>query len=579
MSKKNHTLDSLQVGQIGVFPDESDPSLATLLLGEEQAAAFGSSTKPTVSKKKNVNAAGSTSRKSRRSKATTAGTRVRANRSSSTSSPAGVRTQIQRDLISFNRKKHHRERNERNVQKWQLQIGKTTGKQADQQKSSYSIEKIGKSVDTSTSIEVPTGTRPTILGTFDFHPLYGDTGLDGGELTTTGKLIALSNAVKYLNLEAILDPSEPSTWETFPMEPVAKWFQANKQFQALLDVSSLGNDLTSIFDYLMLDAESAVEASNTEVLMTIMRDAAIVLQGCSPRLLELDERSFEAGTDMPDNIYSESFSVQSALQHTEVFEQILTSLGQFDDDQLMKALFQTLGHECLLSINKNVEKSTSSIDSLFDVSIARRTFMPSTNPSLNCYNMVQYGGEGDIETLFPLEPCDISPDDEVKYASWPDIFRELPFIKFDGGTTGRARSTSNGWDVNWDEVYSNMNEKASKKLSDVLGLLENSWVSDSDGMHGCSYFSEYVLVSCLIAVEDIITAEGTSMDDCSVETAIALWWIDQASSDENMLRCLMLFLADLFLVLTYDPSTSGRWTSGTRRGDRDEGERAMDAPT
>jgi len=347
------------------------------------------------------------------------------------------------------------------------------------------------------------------------------------------------------------------------MQPLMDWNFAGKSFQLRLDcASSMGNDLTAIFDYLMLNAESAIEASNTEVLMTIMRDLAVALQGCSPRLLESDERSFEAGTDMPSNIYSQSFSVQGVLHRSDVFEAILVSLGQFDDDQLMKSIFHTLGHECLLSINKNLNGQSAAIDSLFEVSVARETFMPSTDSSLNCYNMVQYGGEDDSEMLFPLEPCDIAPDDETKYASWPDIFRDLPWIEYDGGTTKKTRSTSNGWDVDWTEAYSNMNRKASANLSEVLALLDTSWIPDGVGMAGASFFPEFIVVSCLGAVEAIITDEGSSMDECSAETAVALWWINQAASDENMLRCLMLFLSDLYLTLTYDPMAADGPGSG-----------------
>lgn len=534
-------LSDVNIDALSVFPAKDDPSLAELLLGAEAADDWESTRKVSVTKNKNAAAAGTRSRKQRRGRSSQARSRKRASRSSDNSFIRARRMQEKQDSKA---KKKKQAKNQARVEEYQTQSGTRQGDKAEQ--ITQGPQRSGAGVDKSRSIELKPYSRPVVLGLFDYLPWYEDG--DEENRTAAGNVAFINFAKKHINLRDIIIKGDYSSYtpNLLDYSRLAQYQGTLNKFLWQLDIigssdtTAVTTQINDILAYLALDPISANEASNTEILMTLIRDFASVLQGCSPQLVEADTRGFSAGTELPPSPQELSLLGKTALAQTSNFiEYYESSMSTFDVEQICKIFLNTIAQEVKTSINKKRADENSTIDEILQTSPARLSMMPDSDGN-GPFGIVS-SAEGAHQFLF--EPGEIATFNNTKFNSAADYVEQRVAYRADlSSTTSSAAAATAITDA---ELYNVAFGEASAAHARINALLDYSWCSNPNVAaiaQSSEYFSQFIFRSCLQPLKDILAEESGNLTQSN---ALQLYFLCLAANDTDIMRSLMLYLAAL----------------------------------
>lgn len=369
----NTTLDDPAFNALSVFPAQDDPSLAELLLSASDAAEYEEeAAKKSVTKNKNAAAAGTRSRKSRRGNSSQAKSRKRAARSNDSSYRRSQRMKAKQQA------KQRKKQQDENAQR------AATYQQSAAASESHSTitggpATAGSGVDKTRAIELKSYSRPVVLGLFDYLPWFENG--DQDTRTAAGNIAHINFAKKHMNLRDIIVKEQYTSYtpELVDFSQLTEYQVYLTTFLKNLDIMTQaeGQHAQQLMDYLSIDNLTASEASNTEILMTLIRDLSCALQGCSMRLVEAEQRRFEVGPSLPPSPLEVSLLGKTALAQTSNFmEYYEASMSGYDVEQVCKILLNTISQEIKMSINKKKTGETQTIDEIMQVSPARESMMP-----------------------------------------------------------------------------------------------------------------------------------------------------------------------------------------------------------
>jgi len=371
------------------------------------------------------------------------------------------------------------------------------------------------------SLEINSALRPVTLAMLDFVPSLDDT---GNMATPTGNIIKINRAIRVLNAENLPADIDTSSQENLAFDFLDEYSQYVNQVQsflASLDINNL-SILDETISFLALKPESTTSASNTQLLLTILRDYASAIENCSPRLFEAEERDIPGvGSSLADRI-SGIDSLKAVLKSEGSFDYLQAVLGE-DDERTLKILLYQISSELKLSYNASKWGIQSSANSLLQAPRDAATIIPSTQATRNFLGMrtSTQDEEGRQTYLFPLEGRDILPDDSaVVFDSAPDVLaRNIGSDAFN--------------------VYNQIATNAKEAFSSIAASLDTADFS-SDYAPSVGGFI-LIIRDIAIPLLQILSNSKTPSRTSVVEFLL----LSEAGKNNDVLAQLMLFLAAL----------------------------------
>ena len=324
---------------------EEAVSLVELLLGE-QAAIYSKAKERT--KNESVASVKVRSRRDRRK----SGRSAKTINKKSTKNAAEVQKMEQLRQAQVRQEKRKKALLDYQLQKNQKKIAPTSNAAGDSQQSKRAKAK--QAEKEKNSVIIDPALRPVVLGLVDFVPLFDQE----QRLTPAGNSVKVKRAARALGVESLfeIDTSEEMIGELDWINSLISNITQKKAFLDSLDLSnnfSVFNEALSAFE---LDESTVSEASNTELLYTLIRDYAFSMTSCTPRLLELPDRDFESDkgrrlTTFPDR---ETNSLRSGFRFpNQISNSVTRSLPSDDKEVNLRYLLAAISRELLLSFNTN----------------------------------------------------------------------------------------------------------------------------------------------------------------------------------------------------------------------------------
>ncbi|MAG26770.1 hypothetical protein CMI47_14610 [Candidatus Pacearchaeota archaeon] len=482
-------------------------SLAQLLLGEEKAAALlikrSAETKAT-----------------KKSKSGRAG-RLSKTKSSSTSSRQKTAAPLQTAEQSRIEKKNQQAERKK-LEAYQLQAGKK------KKSTTSSPRKIGSSKDASALITetrenslIIDGTlRPIVFGMLDFLPTLDSTGT---KATPIGNILKINRAIKVLNIENLPEDIDTSTQGLLDLEYLETYSQfvsQTKLFLKSLDASNF-SILEDAVSFLSLANNSTSEASNTQLLLTILRDYALAVDNCSPRLFEAEEREIPSdGASLPEKPAGIT-ALKEVLKSDKAFDYLDAVLGT-DEERALKILLYQISSELKLSYNASKLGINQTAASTLQARLNNNSIMPGKNANINFLGLRSFAqaDDGRYTFTFPFEPRDILPDDSgIFFASGPDIAKRL-----------HASTAST--------VYAEIAATGKSAFSIIAAFLDTGdFASDYAPSVGAFIL---IIQDVVVPLLNLVAQSSPARKD-----VVEFLLLVAAGKDQKMLAQLMLFLAAL----------------------------------
>ena len=484
-------------------------SLVELLLSEEQKETL-------IIQREAARASAKTSKSSRSA-------RLTKTRSASTAAKGKAAAPIQKQEQDRKAKKKQ-EDEKKKLQEYQTQQGKkkegTTGSTTlDAQRD------VNKALQDAreNSLVINEKLRPVIFGLLDFLPTFDTT---GEKSTPIGNVIKINRAIKVLNAENLPDDINTSDQGTLGLDYLEVYTQYVNQVSAFLNSLDAGNFsfLDDMLSFLALSPESSASCSNTQLLVAILRDYAVAVENCSPRLFESEERDFpDAGTRLPENPTGVT-SLRAVLTSTKAFDYIPSVLGE-DQERALKILLYQISAELKMSYNCSKYGTNYNASSLLQTRPTSTSIIPGKSLEVSSLGLNQFikdpDDSGGYSFLFPFEKRDILPDDSgMIFDSAPDVI---------------AKEQSGTSSVN---VYSTMASTTKTACSNLAALLDTDDLSSSYAPSVAGF---------ILAIEKITLPllEALTQDRPAKRDIIEFLFLSLAAVDQEMLAQLMLFLAAL----------------------------------
>ena len=484
-------------------------SLVDLLLNEEQKEAL-------VIKREASRASAKTTKSSRAA-------RLTKTRSASTSAKGKAAAPIQRQEQNRKAKKKQQDEKKR-LQEYQVQQGKKSLKNTgnttldDKKNADKSIKDAREN-----SLVINEKLRPIIFGMLDFLPAFDAVAASS---TSIGNILKINRAIKVLNTENLPDDVNVSDQQDLVLDYLPLYTQYVAQLKSFLDSLDAGNFtfLSEVLSLLEIGEESASSCSNTQLLLTILRDYALTIENCSPRLFETEEREFpEAGTILPD-VPTGLTALKTVLGSTKALDYLGPVLGD-DQERALKILLYQISSELKMSYNNSKYGKNYNASVLLQAPSQLRSTVPppfrGARRSLGISQFIESSEDAQPNSfLFPFEKSDILPDDSgVIFDSAPDIIAH----------------EQNKSSVN---VYSNIAKTTKEACSGIAALLDTADLSSSYAPSVAGF---------ILAIEKItlpllgLLTEGRP----SNRDLIEFLFLSLAASDQELLAQLMLFLSAL----------------------------------
>ena len=482
-------------------------SLSQLLLGEEKEET-------TVIKRETKATATKASKSGRAS-------RIAKTKSSSTSGKQKIAAPVQSAEQIRKQQKNQQAQREK-LLAYQLQQGESkkstssTSKSIDHKKNASELL-----VDTrENSLTIDTTLRPIVMGMLDFLPTFDSTGTKS---TSIGNILKINRAIKVLNIENLPEDIDTSSQDNLNLEYLETYSQYVNQINAFfksLDASNF-SILDDVISFLALSSESTAEVSNTQLLLTILRDYALAIENCSPRLFESEERDIPSdGSNLPDKPAGIT-SLKSVLKNDAAFDYLEAVLGE-DQERALKVLIYQISSELKLSYNVSKLGMNQSTAATLQASLNNHSIMPGKNASGNFLGLrsLAQAENGEYTFSFPFEPRDILPDDSgIFFNSAPDVVKRHVID-----------STSN--------VYAQISSNGHTAFSILAAYLDtNDFSSDYAPSVGAFIL---IIQDVIIPLLDLIAQKTPERKDV-IEHLLLV----SAGSDQKALAQLMLFLAAL----------------------------------
>ena len=489
--------------------ETAQPSLAQLLLSEEAYEAL-------VVKRAAEQASAKTTKSSRSA-------RLSRTRSASTSTRGQVSAGMQKSEQLRKEKKQQEEAKKR-LEQWQLQEGAKHG-------GSTQAPALNKKKDTSSSLTetkensliINEKLRPVVFGLLDFMPTVDSS----GNSTVTGDIMSFNRAIKVLNAEHMPDDAKRSNEEGSVL--TLQWLDEYTQYVNMVEafLTSLdANNFTFLDDmlsFLAIQKESSTTCSNTQLLITILRDYAVAVENCSPRLFETEEREIPtAGPVLPPKL-SGIDAVRAVLKSSTAFDYLGAVLGD-DQERALKVLLYQISSELKLSYNTSKYGSSGTAASLLQTPATTSTIIPSKVASMNSMGLKQFlPGDASYSFLFPFERRDILPDDSnIKFDSAPDLVSREESIGSTAPTT----------------TYTKISSQAKTAFSQVAALLD----TDDFSSDYAPSVGAFILIAQNVTLPllELLGKKSPARRDIIEFIFLAL-----AADNEEVLAQLLLFLAAL----------------------------------
>ena len=516
-------LDNANLSPLTSIDQNDVVTLSELLLGEEKVEA-------TVIKR------AATVESAKKSKSGRAG-RLSKTKSSSTSTKGKTTAPIQ-DGEQYRKEKKNQQAERQRLEAYQLQEGK---KKSGTPSSPTTIgsKKSSTALLTETrdnSLVINATLRPVVLGMMDFLPTLDTTGT---KATSVGNILKINRAIKVLNIENLPEDIDTSAQETLDLEYLETYSQYIGQRAAFLKSLDASNFsiLDDVVSFLSLSSESIGEVSNTQLLLTVLRDYALAVDNCSPRLLELEEREIPVdGSSLPDKPPAIT-SLKDVLKNDAAFDFLDAVLGE-DHELALKVLIYQISAELKLSYNASKLGTNQTAASTLEVRLNNNSIMPGKSASSNYLGLRIFasGDDGRPTYSFPFESRDILPDDSgIFFDSAPDII-----------TNKILNSSSN--------TYAEIASRGKTALSTTAAFLDTADFS-SDYAPSVGAFI-LIIQDVIVPLLDLVAEKSPARKDVIEFLLLAL-----AGSDQKMLAQLMLFLAALKEELSRPSTESSLKTS------------------
>ena len=355
----------------------------------------------------------------------------------------------------------------------------------------------------------------------DFMPLLDSTGTSA---TASGNIVKINRAIRVLNAENLPSDLDTSSQENLDLDFLDTYAQYVNQTRTFLTSLDAGNFsvLTDALSFLAIDSESTASASNTQLLLSILRDYAIAVENCSPRLFEAEEREIPGeGAALADPVAGIE-SLRTVLKASDAFDYLDAVLGE-DTERALKILLYQISSELKLSYNASKYGAYSPAGSALQAPRDANSIIPGSQPGKNFFGLrkLTTNAAGGQAFLFPLEQRDILPDDStVIFDSAPDIL---------------ARNI--GDDAA--DVYSVIATTAKTGFSTIAASLDTADFS-SDYAPSVGAFILILQSIALPLLESLIESKTPSRRNI-VEFLV----LSEAGKNSDMLAQMMLYLAAL----------------------------------
>ena len=515
--------------------DESETvSLTTLLLSEEEQEQL------IITRQAQI----ATTKQSR----PTRSDRLSRTKSAKTSQKGQLHAPIQQSE-QLRKSQKIEEKFRQNLESYQLQLGKKEKGTID---SSLRLDQFRNTSETiasthQNSIKVQSALRPVILGMLDFMPLLDST---GASATASGNIVKINRAIRVLNAEnlpAELISTDRTSWKTDSLENIeldflneyTQYVNQTITFLSALDIENF-SVLEDALSFLAIDNESSVAASNTQLLLSILRDYAIAVENCSPRLFEAEEREIPGvGSALAEPVAGLE-SLRAVLKSSDAFDYLDAVLGD-DAERALKILLYQISSELKLSYNASKYGIATPAGSTLQAPRNASSIIPSGQTNQNFFGLRKLTIDPikGQTFLFPMEQRDILPDDSaIVFDSAPDIL---------------ARNISK----DPTDVYGEIASSAKDKFSAIAASLDTGDFS-SDYAPSIGGFILILQNVALPLLESLIESKTPSR-----RTIVEFLILSEAGKNSDMLAQLMLFLAALKEEMAR-PATSTNLKVGQR---------------
>ena len=433
------------------------------------------------------------------------------------------------------------------LQSGQRRIGDPVGRSGDATASKRVAKKDAEKA--ANSIEINAALRPVILGLIDFQPIFDS----DKNVTSVGNCIKAKRAARAMHVENLLDidTSEEMIGELDWLAAHIKNLTQQQEFFSSLDANNIEmyEEALSAFEF---DSTSVSSASNTEVLYTFIRDYCYSLSACTPRLLEMSDREFEAGARLPSYPNSPN-RLRKQLKTSRACMSTMYSIMSEDNEIALKHLLATISREYLVSFNKkngNIPDDDESIYprsgaaykgwgfcSALNIRPAVSRMRENNNgvSSSNIFGKFNLNGILYPSTLnrkrtavYPFEKSELITNSR-RYAavdSAPDQIKKL--------YKSEEPSIADG-------PYSEISTRWAETEEFVNSLLTNETLElgSSPGSEVLELILRNVVLECLEKLPQ------SSSSTASISDAIQIAWLCAAGRDNSAWKWLFLFLAFL----------------------------------
>lgn len=486
-------------------------SLAELLLSQEEQEQL-------VVKRQSKIATTKASRQTRSE-------RLSKTKSASTSEKGRLHAPIQKGE-QLRISKENEEKSRKNLQDWQAQQGKKRGESSPVPPRLDAHDNSDKKAADirQNSIQVAAKLRPVVLGMLDFTPMLDST---GNASTATGNIIKINRAIRVLNTENLpsdIDTSQQNNLNIDYLDAYSGYINQVRAFLSSLDISNFVS-FEEALSFLSIAPEATREASNTQLLLTILRDYAIAVENCSPRLFESDLRKIPgAGSQLATPVPGIE-ALRAVLKSDNAFDYLDAVLGD-DAERSLKVLLYQISSELKLSYNASKYGTTATAARTLQAPREAVSIIPSSQSENNFFGLRSIPSEksGGQTFLFPFERRDILPDDSaIIFDSAPDILeRDI--------TSDQAN------------IYREVKTKAKRAFSSMASSIDtNDFSSDYAPSVGGFIL---ILQGVTLPLLEVLTSP-TQTDRPSTRHIVEFLLLTHAGKDTDVLAQLMLYLAAL----------------------------------
>ena len=391
------------------------------------------------------------------------------------------------------------------------------------------------------SIIIDPALRPVILGLIDYVPIFDQE----QRMTPAGNSIKVKRAARALGVESLfeINTAEETIGELDWINALISNIAQKKDFLNSLDLStnfSMYSEALSAFEF---DESTVSEASNTELLYTFIRDYAYSMTACTPRLLELSDRDFEADkgrklTGFPDFTTN---SIRSGFRTaSQVSNYVTRNLPTDDKEVNLRYLLAFISRELLLSFNVNskslplptttarYDKGSASTGYAFcdwsAVSPKAARFTPAKDSLSNLHGVVSLGPNGSGK-IYPFEASELISDANDEYSAQMILSKIYD----------EEEPTENSGP--YAEIFSQWSD-ATDIIEDALDI-EDLEFENSPGYEVLELICREVISKCL----DALPADGNG--SAGVSDAAQIAFLVKAGVSQTTLRWLIIYLCFL----------------------------------